>query len=183
MRILSMIASFAVVLMVSACGEEEDTTGEGEAADAPQTSQAPDTSQPNDEGPRTAIIENPKDGEPHPLGEPRDDLVRFFGIYGSPVNIGDNLFVTRAKPPADSDQDIPGGYLMIGSMKDAPSWYMKSVSETKFEQQWVDDSQAGPLIVEFEVGPNGRALALKFETLFADRGRLPRIRNVPIEWR
>jgi hypothetical protein len=117
-----------------------------------------------------------------PLGEPRNDLERFYGVYGDPNdNSGRNFFVTQARTPPYAEQapQIPEGYLMIGAMwGDVAPWYMKSVSETRFEQQWVN-SGAEPIVVEFELDPDGNAVALSFDTVFADRGRLARVGDLP----
>jgi hypothetical protein len=120
--------------------------------------------------------------EAFPLGEPRDDLARFYGLYGDPSDPnGRNFFVTEAVTPPFAEQapQIPPGYIMIGAMwGDVAPWYMKSLSETRFEQQW---TMAGmePIIVEFELDNDGNAIAITFETGFADRGRLHRIGDLP----
>jgi hypothetical protein len=120
--------------------------------------------------------------EVFPLGEPRDDLARFYGVYGDPLDPnGRNFFVTEAVTPPFAEQapQIPPGYIMIGAMwGDVSPWYMKSLSETRFEQQWVF-SGAEPMIVEFELNDSGQAIALSFVTVFADRGRLERIGDLP----
>lgn len=117
------------------------------------------------------------------LGTPRDDLERFYGVYGDPNNPGRDFFVAPARRNPDALQQIPEGYLMVGAMwGDVAPWYMKSVSDTRFEQQWVGDF-GEQTIVEFELGDSGQAVALRFETVFDDRGRLERLRDLPGKWR
>ncbi|MDZ7842401.1 MAG: hypothetical protein U5R46_16500 [Gammaproteobacteria bacterium] len=119
--------------------------------------------------------------ESYPLGEPRDDLERFHGVYGDGAS-NRNFFVTAAEPPRYSEQEIPPGYLMIGAMwGDVAPWYMKSLSETRFEQQWVNPG-GEPITAVFEVDGDGKARALVFETVFADRGRLERVGDLPEGW-
>lgn len=117
------------------------------------------------------------------LGAPRDDLQRFYGVYGDPDNPGRDFFVAAAELPPGSDRELPEGYLMIGAMwGDVAPWYMRSVSDTRFEQQWVGDFGRAK-IVEFEPGDGGQAQALTFETVFDDRGRLQRLSDLPERWR
>jgi hypothetical protein len=119
--------------------------------------------------------------EPYPLGEPRDDLERFYGVYGDGQSRRD-YFVTEAKSPRDAERKVPPGYLMIGAMwGDVAPWYMKAVSETRFEQQWVNPA-AQPLVVEFELDGDGNARAIVLESAFEDRGRLERVGDLPEGW-
>jgi hypothetical protein len=127
-----------------------------------------------------------QDSEAHPqLGEPRDDLERFYGVYGDPDNPGRDFFVKEAEAPIWMERlNIPPGYLMIGAMwGDVAPWYMKSLSETEFEQGIVPGHQEEPLMVTFEFGEDSTAVALTFETMFDDRGRLERLGDLPEEWR
>lgn len=116
-----------------------------------------------------------------PLGEPRDDLERFYGVYGDGES-GRDFFVTAAKRPPGAEKEIPPGYLMIGAMwGDLAPWYMKSVSETRFEQQWVNPG-GEPIVAGFELDDRGDARAIVFETVFDDRGTLKRLRDLPEGW-
>lgn len=116
-----------------------------------------------------------------PLGAPRDDLERFHGVYGD-GDSGKEFFVAAAKRPEYAEERLPPGYLMIGAMwGDVAPWYMKSISETRFEQQWVNPG-GEPVIVEFDVDGRGNARALVFDTVFDDRGRLQRRRDLPDGW-
>lgn len=118
---------------------------------------------------------------PFPLGEPRDDLERFYGVYGDGES-GRDFFVAAAKRPPGAEKEIPPGYLMIGAMwGDVAPWYMKSVSETRFEQQWVNPGSE-PIVAGFELDDRGNARAIVFETLFEDRGTLKRLRDLPEGW-
>ena len=118
----------------------------------------------------------------HPLGEPRADLERFYGVYGDGESAR-NFFVAPAEMPPGSERQLPDGYLMVGAMwGDVAPWYMKSLSDLRFEQQWVSSYQDAPLRVAFELGPDSSAVALTFETMFADRGRLQRIGDLPEGW-
>lgn len=126
------------------------------------------------------------ESEAHPqLGEPRDDLERFYGVYGDPDNPGRDFFVKEAEAPIWMERlNIPPGFLMIGAMwGDVAPWYMKSLSETEFEQGIVPGHQEEPLLVTFELGEDSTAVALTFETMFDDRGRLERIGDLPERWR
>jgi hypothetical protein len=121
------------------------------------------------------------------LGTPRGDLERFYGLYGDPDKPGRDFFVVEAKRPKFAEQapEIPPGYLMIGAMwGDVAPWYMKALSDTKFEQQTLGDFKPPePIVVVFEAAEGQNAAALTFETVFADRGRLKRLGDVPEEWR
>jgi hypothetical protein len=120
--------------------------------------------------------------EAFPLGEPRDDLARFHGLYGDASDPnGRNFFVTEAVTPPFAEQapQIPPGYIMIGPMwADVAPWYMKSLSETRFEQQWLMPG-AETILVEFKLDNDGNAVALTFDTVFTDRGRLERLGDLP----
>ena len=116
------------------------------------------------------------------LGAPRDDLERFYGVYGDGGGSGRSFFVTAAKYSKLAEKTMPPGYLMIGAMwGDVAPWYMKAVSETRFEQQRPGPS-AEPVIAEFEVDAAGNARAVVFETVFDDRGRLERVGDLPEGW-
>jgi len=56
--------------------------------------------------------------EEYTLGEPRDDLERFYGVYGD--GSSKNFFVTRAERPEYAEKQIPPGYLMVHSYATAP---------------------------------------------------------------
>ena len=120
--------------------------------------------------------------ESFPLGEPRDDLERFYGLYGDPNDDdGRSFFVAKAEQPIWAEQatPIPEGYIMIGAMwGDAAPWFLRSLSETRFEQQWVMEG-IEPIVLEFELDQNGNPIAIMFETVFADRGRLERLGDLP----
>jgi hypothetical protein len=116
------------------------------------------------------------------LGEPRGDLARFHGIYGGDAGRERDIFVADAKLPPGSERPIPPGYLMVGGMGDAAALYMKSLAETAFEQQWVSDYQDSPVVIEFELDEDGVATALVFKSFYAERGRLPRLGDLPDGW-
>jgi len=118
-----------------------------------------------------------------PLGEPRDDLDRFYGVDGDPNDEnGRDFFVAPAQRPEYAENQLPQGYLMVGAMwGDVAPWYMMSVSDTRFEQQWVNPGGEA-IIVEFELGPEDNAVAIVFETVFDDRGRLERLGDLPEGW-
>jgi len=180
-RLAALMLTTSLALV--ACGNEgADSSESGNAGDM-QTSEAPDASQVT-ERQETDFATDAKTNEVYPLGEPRADLKRFFGVYGNTDQPGRDFFVAEAELPEGSELDIPPGYLMIGAMwGDVAPWYMKSLSDTEFEQQWVSDFQSEPLTVEFELGENKNAIALTFKTMFTDRGRLQRLNDLPVEWR
>ncbi len=120
------------------------------------------------------------------LGERRDDLERFFGLYGEPGR--GQFFVTSAKRPkhAEKAPEIPPGYLAIGAMwGDIAPMNMKSLSETKFEQVDLGDfAPDTPNVAEFELGPDGNPVALAFTSgSFSEFGRRVRIGDLPEKWR
>lgn len=121
--------------------------------------------------------------EPYALGEPRQDLHRFYGVYGSADEPGRDFFVARAENRMMEGRGIPPGYLMVGAMwGDVAPWYMKSLGELRFEQQWTRPG-AEPLVVEFETDENGNAVAMRFLSGFlADRGRVEREGELPEGW-
>lgn len=156
-----------------------DTAGTASAPEGGMNTETDSASATSDEAPAATESRTQADKE-YTLGEPRDDLERFYGLYGD--GSGKNFFVTRAKRPEYAEKQIPPGYLMIGAMwGDVAPWYMKSVSETRFEQQWVNPASE-PVIAEFELDSDGDARAIIFETVFADRGRLTRVGNLPEGW-
>lgn len=114
------------------------------------------------------------------LGTPRDDLQRFFGVYG--VAGGHRNFIVAEARAAAGDKPVPPGYLMVGAMwGDVQPWYMRSLSDTRFQQAYVGPYQDAPLVVEFHTDGDGRAVALTFTGMFEDRGRLERIGDLPPE--
>jgi hypothetical protein len=170
-------------LTLVACGNEGADSSESGNADEMQTSEARDASQVT-ERQETDFATGATTNGVYPVGEPRHDLERFFGVYGNTDKPSRDFFVAEAELPEDSELDVPPGYLMIGAMwGDAAPWYMKSLSDTEFEQQWVSDFQSEPLTVRFELGENKNAIALTFKTMFTDRGRLQRLNDLPVEWR
>lgn len=121
--------------------------------------------------------------DPFPLGEARDDLGRFYGIYGDPDDdTGRDFFVAPARRPEYAESQLPDGYLMVGAMwGDVAPWYMKSVTDTRFVQAWTNPG-AKPVIVEFETGAKGEAQALEFGSVLEDFGRLERLDDLPENW-
>jgi len=192
LRILDVVV-LSTCLMPVSCGSE--SVGEGGIGEDPTRSGVLSASQPGE------VTENARSGGANEsassvggekqgefwLGKPRDDLERFYGLYGDPDNPGRDFFVVEAKRPKFAEQapEIPPGYLMIGAMwGDVAPWYMKAVSETRFEQQTLGDFQPPePIVVVFEAAEGQNAAAITFETVFVDRGRLKRLGDVPEEWR
>ena len=165
----------AALLALGACGggatEEAGRAGGKEAAEA---------SAPADSGGGA-----PEAADDFYLGKPRDDVERYFGLYGDPGR--GQFFVTEAKRPkyAEQSPEIPPGYLAIGAMwGDVAPMSMKSLSETKFEQVDLSDfAPDEPSVAEFEFGPDGIAVALTFTSgSFSDFGRRVRVGNLPEEW-
>lgn len=115
------------------------------------------------------------------LGEPRQDLERFYGLYGEPPR---QFFVTQAKRPklAEHAPEIPPGYLAIGAMwGDVAPMQMKSLAENRFEQVDTSDFAPKPLhVVEFELGPDAKAVALTFtQGVMSEFGRRERVGDLP----
>jgi len=120
------------------------------------------------------------------LGEPRDDLERFYGVYGATPDSTRQFFATQAVRPKYHEKapEIPPGYLQIGPMwGDVEPWNMKSLSETRFVHNSRGDFGLDePLIAVFEVGADGRAVVLTFESIFDDYGPLQRLGDLPEDW-
>lgn len=119
----------------------------------------------------------------HPLGQPRDDLARFHGIYGTPGDgAGRDFMVAPAEPMPGSETKIPDGHLMIGPLwGDGQRSYMASVGDTRFERRWRGDF-GRELVGEFLTGDDGRAEATAFETDFDGRARVERLKDIPADW-
>jgi len=165
-----------VLLAVAACGcswtDEAGRADNGEAAGA---------SPPIDSGGET-----PQPPGNFHLGEPRDDLERYLGLYGDPGR--GQFFVAEARRPEYAEQapEIPPGYLAIGAMwGDVAPMHMKSHSEMKFEQVDLSDfAPDEPSVAQFEFGPDGRAVALTFTSGgMSEFGRRPRVGDLPADWR
>ena len=117
----------------------------------------------------------------HPLGEPRDDLDRFYGLYGTPGDeTGRNYRVLPGEAPRWMERlDIPEGYLMLApTWGDGQLWFMASIGDARFERRLKGDFGA-ETVVRFETGPDGYAEAMVFETGSDDRKRLERLGNLP----
>ncbi|NBB92826.1 MAG: hypothetical protein GVY32_06645 [Gammaproteobacteria bacterium] len=160
-------------------GQCQRSTPDAPAADAGRKNHA--------EGERELQAADPDaesdNDEPFALGQPRDDLERFHGVYGSDDRPGRDFFVTRARNQAIEGREIPPGYLMVGAMwGDVAPWYMKSVGDLRFEQQWTNPG-AEPLVVEFVTGRDGQARGMRFVGGFlADRGEVERQGDLPEGW-
>jgi hypothetical protein len=119
------------------------------------------------------------------LGEPLDDVERYFGLYGE-QGIRQFLVIEAKRPKyAEKAPEVPPGYVAIAAMwADVSPMYMKSLSESKFEQ--VDLSDFAPEVLnvaEFEFGPDGKPVALAFtQGDLSQYGRRERIGDVPAEW-
>ena len=117
----------------------------------------------------------------HPLGAPRDDLDRFYGLYGTPGDeTGRNYRVAPAKAPIWMERlDIPQGYLMLSpTWGDGQLWFMSSIGDARFERRLKGDF-AVETVVRFETGADGRAEAMVFEVGPDDRERLERLGDLP----
>lgn len=119
--------------------------------------------------------------EEHALGQPRTDLERFYGLYALPEQPERQLFVAPAKS-ANPDRQNPDGYIMIGTIwGDAANWYMKSVADTRFEQQWVDPA-GSPLTAKFEIDESGNASSLSVISEYLKFHNMPRVSDLPEDW-
>jgi len=121
-----------------------------------------------------AILDGaPCDAVVFDLGEPREDLARFHGLYGDPGNADAPRFVVAE---AQTGLDAHPGFLMI-SPANAGAMYLRSVADTQFEQ-WLP-ADGDPVVVAFETGAEGAAIALVFEAVMTDLGRLERLGDAP----
>jgi hypothetical protein len=106
-------------------------------------------------------------------GEPRDDLARFFGLYGDPADTSSSawrMYVTARC-----------GYLLVGGMwGDAAPWEMRSVGPTSFTLTYVDEYNS-PNDVAFRTGPDGHASAMEHGFDFL-KTPLPRVGDLPEGW-
>lgn len=120
-------------------------------------------------------------GEEYALGDPRSDLERFYGLYALPGQSDRQLFVAPAKSP-NPDRPIPDGYIMINAMwGDATNWYMKSVADTRFEQQWVNPA-GSPMIATFEIDESSNASSLSVTSEYLNYNNMPRVGDLPEDW-
>jgi len=163
-------AVFALIALVAinACGGNG-----GEPAEAPAA--------PGEPAAQSAPADAAANEDFH-LGEPRDDLERFHGLYGEPGR--GQFFVTQAKRPvwAERAPEIPPGYLAIGAMwGDVAPMDMKSLADNRFEQvDRGDFAPDTPNVAEFDIGPDGNAVALNFtQGGFSDFGRRERVGDLP----
>lgn len=165
------LAVFVVLaLAVGGCGGE---TSAPEAVDAADAGDAGQGEAPEQEAPAAGVAG---------LGEPRDDLERFHGVYASPERPGRRWFVSAARrPPLSDAPEIPPGYLMVGALfGDVAPWPLRARSETTFEQAWVPEPQGEGLALEFETDAEGEAVALRFtQGSMKDAGRLERVGALP----
>lgn len=111
------------------------------------------------------------------------DVGMYEGVYGSAKRPNRDFFVTEAAPAQGQDITYPEGHLHIGAMwGDVAPWTVAPQSATRFVQQSVSDFQPAPLVAEFELGDDGRAVAVTFTGMFEDRGRLERTGDLPEGW-
>jgi len=150
------------LLAIVACGGEQRATAAGNDGAVDGVGEAP-------------TIES----GPAPLAA--IDPQQYFGLYGDPANPNElrgTYVVTEARRPRAVDHfpDIPPGYVMIGAMwADVSPWYMKPLSATRFEQDFLSSFDPEPLRVVFELDAEGHAVALIFENReeeFPERARL-----------
>ena len=114
-------------------------------------------------------------------GEAREDLERFYGLYALPDNPDRKLFVAPASS-GNPDRPIPEGYMMIGAMwGDAANWYMRSVSDTGFEQRGVPEGYQ-PVVVDFMLDGSGQAEAMSMQSSFMAYDRMERTGDLPEGW-
>lgn len=155
----------AVVISLAACGDsgaQSETAADGDSDVAVATSAATD-----------AAVEPD----------------RYFGMYGDAADPGEvfgMVFVVAARPPpmADRFPDLPSDYIMItAAWADVAPYYMKPLSATRFEQDFVSDFQPEALVAEFELDDTGQATSVTFATVLAEFGPRARLGDVPEEYR
>ena len=181
-----IVSVFVIVVTLVACGgPAEERSPASQGSNAPGSIEAPEAAPPTAAGDPASAA--PLSSKAHELlGQPLTDPPRFYGLYANPDTPNRQWFVTEAKRPEYAEQapEVPPGYLMIGAMfADVAPWQMKTLSETEFEQAWVPDYQPEPAAVVFELGDDGRAVAMKFtDPQNAAQGRLERQGDLPQDW-
>jgi len=177
----SILAAMALVACAGS-GESSNAAGGARTDEAGDSGSATETTD-GASATATSSTANVDDRLGPPLASPE----RYYGVYANPATPNREWFVTEAKRPeyADRAPEVPPGHLAIGAMfGDVAPWYMRTLSETTFEESWVPDSQPGPVTVEFELDGEGHAVAMTFTgEMFPSEGRLERVRDLPEEWR
>jgi hypothetical protein len=177
---LSSAVVLSTFLVVAACGGSEgeeakttsrpsDTPATGTRDVEPSTDERSPASTPEQSGRLGAALDHPE---------------RYYGLYANPETPDRQWFVTEAKRPPEAEQapEIPPGHLAIGAMfGDVSPWIMKTLSTTEFEQVWAMGAE--PIVVIFELGTDGTAVAMNFtDEGYASMGRLERQGDLPAEW-
>jgi len=108
------------------------------------------------------------------LGEPRDDLGRFYGRYkGAEID----WIVAPAEASMEmQDQgrgQIPTGYMMIHATRgDVAPWYMESVGDARFKSTTVSGAEVA---AEFQLGADNAASGLILNAPYQDGVRYERV--------
>ena len=177
---LSLTVMLLAAFLVAACGGSGDDVAQTSppAQEPPADGAVGPNAVPGDDGRDTELSE-PDPGRGAPLTEPQ----RYYGLYANPESPDRQWFVTEARRSKYAEQapEVPPGYLMIGALfGDVAPWQMKTLSQTRFEQFWVSDSQTEAYAVEFELDEDGHAVAMTFtDAQNAPQGRLERQGELP----
>lgn len=189
MRALRKVSFPLLVCLVAgvaiACGGTGSETSD--ASDGPSATPAGEAAaRPAHEAGRSAVAEVAAAAADDPFGTPLESPERYYGVYANPAKPDRKWFVTEAKrsPMAEQAPEVPPGHLAIGAMfGDVAPWHMKTLSETTFEQAYVNSFQPEPTAVEFELRADGRAVAMTFtNSQMASEGRLERVGDLPEGW-
>lgn len=174
-----MCTAIVLVIALAGCGEQpaesEKEAGTDQASGFVEERQASESS-----SSASAMASDSRLGPA--LGEP----ARYYGVYASPERPARAWFIAEAKRPAYAERapEVPPGHLMLGAMfGDVAPWQMKTISKTEFEQARVSPGQDQPIVVEFRLGADGRAEALRFTGgMFAADTWLLRTGDLPDDW-
>lgn len=130
----------------------------------------------------------PAVGEATPESAPAAPAVEtapYTGLYGDAADPGElfgQFLVMQAAPPpmADRFPELPPGYLMIGAVwADTAPWYMKPVTATRYEQDFLSSFDPEPVVIEFSLDAEGRATGFAFVSGMTDFGPRDRLADAP----
>lgn len=120
----------------------------------------------------------PRSAKPVDRGPKRKDLARFFGVYGNPGGQHG-----RTSPHNFFVNESCDGYLQLGALwGDVAPWIMRAEGDTVFVQMSLSEYDRVALRLEFEVGPDGRATAVRHNIDWRKDNPLIRLGDLPAEY-